>query len=105
MKHKTRLVTCLKCKSLLISGENAIEVGQEGCDTLLSIHNVQLPIRLLVHPYLEATWFIRYRVNSCATADHRKNRSVWNTGNLRPLSRNYEEVHKRMTQGRQSIMA
>ena len=52
MRQDVQVLTCLERKSLLIPRECAIKVRQQRCNALLPIHYVQLPIRLLVHPYL-----------------------------------------------------
>lgn len=51
---KTESGACLERKCLLISGEDAVQVGEQGGDALLAVHDVQPPVCLLVHPHLRA---------------------------------------------------
>ena len=51
---KTECGACLERKCLLISGEDAVQVGQQRGDALLAVHDVQPPVCLLVHPHLRA---------------------------------------------------
>ena len=50
--NECNLAACLERESLLSSGEDTVQIGQQGSDALLAIHNVQSAIRLLMHPHL-----------------------------------------------------
>ena len=50
--ENTATGACLERECLLVSGEDAVQVGQQRGDALLAVHDVQPPICLLVHPHL-----------------------------------------------------
>lgn len=47
----------LERESLLSSGEDAVQIGQQGSDALLAIHDVQFAIRLLMYPHLMQQYY------------------------------------------------